>query len=95
VFNIPQPDGVLSDSDVKDLAEDVICQLPLPGIEGSPLDPGDIWAVVILAAVNQTSIWETCKDNDNAICDDTVMDWYNIRSTESSLSGLLTAFSGR
>ncbi|RZV06219.1 DDE family transposase [Natrinema hispanicum] len=82
VFSIPQPDGVLSDSDVKDLAEDVICQLPLPGIEGSPLDPGDIWAVVILAAVNQTSIWETCKDNDNAACDDTVMDWLHTLNRE-------------
>jgi len=82
VFSIPQPDGVLSDSDVKDLAEDVICQLPLPGIEGSPLDPGDIWAVVILAAVNQTSVWETCKDNDNAACDDTVMDWLHTLNRE-------------
>jgi len=82
VFSIPQPDGVLSDSDVKDLAEDVICRLPLPGIEGSPLDPGDIWAVVILAAVNQTSIWETCKDNDNAACDDTVMDWLHTLNRE-------------
>ncbi|WP_130501847.1 ISH3 family transposase [Natrinema hispanicum] len=82
MFNIPQPDGVLSDSDVKDLAEDVICQLPLPGIEGSPLDPGDIWAVVILAAVNQTSIWETCKENDNAPCDDTVMDWFHTLDRE-------------
>ncbi len=82
VFSVPQPDGVLSDSDVKDLAEDVICQLPLPGIEGSPLDPGDIWAVVILAAVNQTSIWETCKDNDNAVCDDTVMDWLHTLNRE-------------
>ncbi|WP_246972200.1 ISH3 family transposase [Natribaculum luteum] len=82
MFSVPQPDGVLSDSDVKDLAEDVICQLPLPGIEGSPLDPGDIWAVVILAAVNQTSIWETCKDNDNAVCDDTVMDWLHTLNRE-------------
>jgi len=82
VFKTPQPDGVLSDSDVKDLAEDVISQLPLPGIGGSPLDPGDIWAVVILAAVNQTSIWETCKDNDNAACDDTVMDWLHTLNRE-------------
>ena len=75
MFSIAQPDGYLSASDVKDVAENVIGQLPLPGIEGSPLDPGDIWAVVILAAVNQTSIWETCKENDDAPCDDTVMKW--------------------
>ncbi|GAB7020979.1 hypothetical protein JCM18750_38410 [Halostagnicola bangensis] len=56
MFTIPQSDGVLSESDVKDVAEDVISQLPLPGIECSPLDPGEIWAVVIFAVVNQTSV---------------------------------------
>jgi len=55
--------------------EDVIRQIPLPGIGGSSLDPGEIWAVIILAAVDQTSVWETCKDNDNPPCDDTVMHW--------------------
>jgi len=35
-----------------------------------------------LAAVNQTSIWETCKDNDNAPCDDTVMDWLHTLNRE-------------
>ena len=54
----------------------------MPGIEGLPLDPGDIWATVILAAVNQTSIWETCKDNDNAPCDDTVIDWLHTLNRE-------------
>ena len=82
VFKIPQPDGCLSATDVKELAEDVIRQLPLPGIEGSPLDPGEIWTAVTLAAVNQTSIWETCKDNDKAPCDDTVMDWLHTLNRE-------------
>jgi|GEM_PF-2119064 len=44
-------------------------------IEGSPLDSDDIWAVVILAAVNQTSIWEVCDETDETPCDDVVMDW--------------------
>jgi len=66
VFKIPDPDDYLSASDVKDVAEEVITPLSLPGVEGSPLDPGDIWLVVILACVNQTSIWETCKDTDGA-----------------------------
>jgi hypothetical protein len=56
VFKIPDPDGYLSASDVKDVAEEVISPLPLPGVEGSPLDPGDIWLVVIMACVNQNSI---------------------------------------
>jgi len=82
VFTIPQPDGCLSATDVKELAKDIVGQLPLPGIEGSPLDPGEIWAVVTLAGVNQASIWETCKDNDNAPCDDTVMDWLHTLNRE-------------
>jgi len=81
VFTIPQPDGHLSATDVKELAEDIVEQLPLPGIEGSPLDSGEIWAVVTLAAVNQTSVWETCKDNDNAPV--TILSWTgSILSTE-------------
>ena len=82
MFTIPQPDGCLSATDVKELAKDLVGQLPLPGIEGSPLDSGETWAVVTLAAVNQTSVWETCKDNDNAPCDDTVMDWLHTLNRE-------------
>ncbi|TKX43635.1 hypothetical protein EXE41_15060 [Halorubrum sp. SD690R] len=49
VFKIADLDMSLSASDVKDVAEEVITPLPLPGVEGGPLDPGDIWLVVILA----------------------------------------------
>ena len=52
MFTIPDPDRYLSESDVKDVAEEIIASLPLPGVEGSPLDPGDIWLVVIMACVN-------------------------------------------
>lgn len=75
MLNLPEPDGYLSASDVKDLAEELIGPLPMPGVEGSPLDPGDIWIVVILACVNETSVWETCKETDGTPCDDTVLDW--------------------
>ena len=75
MFTIPDPDGYLSASDVKDVTEEVITPLPLPGVEGSPIDPGDIWLVVILACVNETSIWETCKDTDGTPCDGTVLAW--------------------
>jgi hypothetical protein len=33
-------------------------------VSRGPLDPGDIWLVVILACVNKTSIWETCNEHD-------------------------------
>jgi len=82
VFNLPDPDGHLSASEVKDLAEEVISPLPLPGVEGSPLDPGDIWPVVILACVNETSIWETCKDTDGTPCDDTTLTWLHTLNRE-------------
>ena len=75
MFNLPEPDGCISASDVKELAKALILPLPLPGVEGSPLDPDDIWLVVILACVNQTSIWETCSDTDETPCDDTVLTW--------------------
>jgi hypothetical protein len=61
--------------DVKDVAEEVIVPLPLPGVEGSPFDPGDIWLLVILTSVNQTSIWETCNDTNGKPCDGTVFRW--------------------
>jgi len=65
VFNIPDPDCYLSASDLKDVAEEVIAPLLLPGVgvEGSSLDPGDIWLVGILACVTETSIWETCNEH--------------------------------
>jgi len=47
---------------------------PLPGV-GEPLDPGDIWLVVILACTNQNSIWDTCNDTEGTPCDDTVLRW--------------------
>ena len=58
MLELPQLDGFLSAWDVKGVAVDVIRELPLPGIEGSPLDPGGIWSVVILASANQTSVRE-------------------------------------
>jgi hypothetical protein len=75
VFTIPDPDGYLSASEVKDVAQEVITPLPLPGVEGSPFDPGDIWLVVILACTNQNSIWDTCNDTDGTPCDDIVLTW--------------------
>ncbi len=73
MFELPDPDGYLSASEVKGIAEEAISPLPLPGVEGSPLDPGDIWLVGILACVNETSIWETCNEHAGTPCDDTVL----------------------
>ena len=75
MFSIHQPDSRLTAADAKELAQDQIDDLPLPGIEGSSLDPGDIWPVVTRAAVGQTSVWEICTQTDDTPCDDAVRDW--------------------
>lgn len=75
MFDPTQPDDRLSATDAKELAHDQISDLPLPGIEGSPLDPGDIWPVVARAAVGQTSVWEICSQTDETPCDDAVREW--------------------
>ena len=75
MLELPEPDDVLSAAKIKDVATDLVEQLPMEGIEGSPLDSGDIWPVVIMASVNQTSVWEVTSQTDDTPCDDTVMDW--------------------
>jgi len=47
VFRIPDPDEYLSASDFREVAEKVITLLPLLVLEEAPLDPGNIWLVVI------------------------------------------------
>lgn len=46
----------------------------MEGIEGSPLDSDDIWPVVTMASVNQSSVWDVTSQTDDTPCDDTVMD---------------------
>jgi len=82
MFNLPDPDGYLSASEVEDVAEEVIAPLSLPGVEGILLDPGDIWLVVILACVNQTSIWENCNDSNGTGCDYIVFAWLHTLDRE-------------
>jgi len=82
VLELPRPDGVLSAADVKDVVADVIGQLPLQGIEGRALDSGDIWPVVTMASVNQSSVWEVTSQTDDTPCDETVMDWLHTLQCE-------------
>ena len=75
MFDITQPDDRLSAADAKELAQDQIDDLPLPGIEGRALDPGDSWPVVVRAAIGKTSVWEICSQTDDTPCGDAVRDW--------------------
>ncbi|GAA0218768.1 hypothetical protein GCM10009000_037190 [Halobacterium noricense] len=52
---------------------DLIGELPMEGIGGSPLDSDDIW-LVTMASVNQSSVWKVTSQTDDIPCD-TVMDW--------------------
>ena len=54
---LTDPDEFITNSQLKTLALEVLDLVPMPGIEGSPLDSGDIWPVVTMASVNQTSVW--------------------------------------
>jgi hypothetical protein len=82
--------NVLSAADVKDVAADVIGQLPLRGIEGSPLDSGDIRSVVTLAWVTQSSVWKITSQTDDTPCDDTAMDWrYTLQREKLEMAAAL------
>ena len=50
MFNVPDPDGCFSTSELKDVSEEVIAPLPLPGVEGSPPTPAISGSSVSLLA---------------------------------------------
>jgi len=82
VFTIPQPDGHLSATDVKELAEDIVEQLPLPGIEGSPLDSGGSGPSLPLQQSTRLLSGKPAKTTTTLPCDDTVMDWLHTLNRE-------------
>ena len=90
MFKQPEPDGVLSAADVKEAAADVIHQLPMGGLKSSPLDSDDIWPVVTMASVNQTSAWEVTSQTDETPYDDMFSIGY-IRFSVVSLRWLPTS----
>ena len=81
-MNIPQlkdvltdPDEFITNADLKALALELLCLVPMPGIEGSHLDPVDIYDVVLRAAAAMTSVNSVTIHTSNTPDRKAVMDW--------------------
>ena len=53
---LTDPDEFVTNSQLKTLSLELLALIPMPGVEGSPLDSGDIMEVVFRAAVGTTSV---------------------------------------
>ena len=72
---LTDPDDLLTNADLKALALELLCLVPMPGIEGSPLDPVDIYEVVLRAAVAMTSVNGVTTHTSDTPDRKAVMDW--------------------
>lgn len=74
MFKLPNPDGYLSASNVKDVTEEIITPLRCRMSRRVPR-PRRYLVSRILACVYQTPIWDIYNDTDGTPCDDTVLTW--------------------
>lgn len=70
-----EPDAEITADDLKSLALDRLAEIPIEGVEGSPLDADLIYKVILRAAVGRTSVWHVCAQTEDTPKDDTVRDW--------------------
>ena len=77
MFNqLTDPDEQISAADMETFALDHLSELPMEGVEGSPLDADVIWKTVERAATDTTSVHHVVENTDETPDDDeTVMDW--------------------
>jgi hypothetical protein len=94
-MNLPQfkqvltdPDEFITNSDLKTLALEVLDLVPMPGIEGSPLDSGDIMEVVLRAAVGTTSVNGVTTNTAETPNREPVMDWLHTLDKEPMLNAV-------
>ena len=94
-MNLPQlkqvltdPDEFITNSQLKTLALEVLELIPMPGIEGSPLDSGDIMEVVLRAAVGTTSVNGVTTNTDETPNREPVMDWLHTLDKEPMLDAV-------
>ncbi|MFC4986713.1 ISH3 family transposase [Saliphagus infecundisoli] len=94
-MNIPQlkqvltdPDEFITNSQLKTLALEVLELVPLPGIEGSPLDSVDILEVVLRAAVGTTSVNGVTTNTEDTPNREPVMDWLHTLNKEPMLDAV-------
>ena len=72
---LTDPNDILTNADLKALALELLCLVPMPGIEGSPLAPVDIYEVVLRAAVAMTSVNGVTSQTSDTPDRKAVMDW--------------------
>jgi len=94
-MNLPQlkqvltdPDEFITNSQLKTLALEVLELVPMPGIEGSPLDSGDIMEVVLRAAVGTTSVNSVTTNTAETPNREPVMDWLHTLDKEPMLDAV-------
>jgi hypothetical protein len=94
-MNLPQlkqvltdPDEFITNSDLKTLALEVLDLVPMPGIEGSPLDSGEIMEVVLRAAVGTTSVNGVTTNTAETPNREPVMDWLHTLDKEPMLDAV-------
>lgn len=85
---LTDPDEFITNSQLKTLALEVLELVPMPGIEGSPLDSGDIMEVVLRAAVGTTSVNGVTTNTDETPNREPVMDWLHTLDKEPMLDAV-------
>ena len=94
-MNFPQlkqvltdPDEFISNAQLKSLSMELLALIPLPGIEGSPLDPEDIMEVVLRAAVGTTSVNGVTENTSETPNREPVMDWLHTLKKDAMLDAV-------
>ena len=64
---LTDPDEFITNGQLKILSLELLALIPMPGIEGSPLDSGDIMEVVLRAAVGTTSVNGVTTDRKSVV----------------------------
>ncbi|HZD43873.1 MAG TPA: ISH3 family transposase, partial [Methanomicrobiales archaeon] len=95
VMNIPMLKEVLTDPDefitngqLKSLSLELLALIPMTGIEGSPLDSGDIMEVVLRAAVGTTSVNGVTENTRETPNREPVMDWLHTLEKDTMLDAV-------
>ena len=84
INELTDPDEQISAADMETLALDLLSELPMEGVEGSPLDADVIWKTVERAATDTTSVHHVVENTDETPDDDeTVMDWLRTIDSEA------------
>ncbi|WP_241430479.1 ISH3 family transposase, partial [Natrinema limicola] len=85
---LTDPDEFISNRQLKALSLELLALIPMPGIEGSPLDSGDIMEVVLRAAVGTTSVNGVTTNAEETPNREPVMDWLHTLQKDPMLDAV-------